>query len=160
MYFPADEVMWYSSSVYQIRPYGDVPSDHALLEKSSVNDVSDERVLLFELLLLLVLRFPFVFVFEFLFVFRLVFVLAFATRLLLSFVIFIIATTKTPAPTTRSTTITPMPNSHGQRLRFRGALGGSGDHGGWLADGGGGGGGALPGKATVGGGVVSRPDGY
>jgi len=53
-----------------------------------------------------------------------------------------------------------MPNSHGQRLRFRGALGGIGDHGGWLADGGGGGGGALPGKATVGGGVVSRPDGY
>src|SRR5204863_6720804 len=80
----------------------------------------------FELLLRLVLRFMLVF--------------AFATRLLLLvFVTFTIAKIRIASPIPRKTSTAPIPKSHGQTLRFCGAAGGIGDHGGCCGGGGGGG---------------------
>src|SRR5436190_13324975 len=118
MYFPLEEVMWYSSFEYQIRPYCDKPSCQVLLEKSSVNDVSDERVLLFELLFEFVFRFPLTFVFRF--VLRLLLLFAFATRLLLSFVTSAITKIRTTKPMPRNTSTAPMPSCQAHTLRFCG----------------------------------------
>ena len=128
MYFPLAEVMWYSSLEYQILPNGDNPSDQALVEKSSVNEVSDERVLLFELLLLFVFRLAFALALRFALRFVLVFVLA--TRLPLSFVTLRIAKIKIAKPIPRTTRTAPMPSSHGHTLRFCGVAGGIGDQAG------------------------------
>src|ERR1041385_3501841 len=132
--------MWYSSLSYQVRPEVIVPVHQVSSEKSSVTDVSDERVfaLSFELLLSLMFRLLFVFRFAL----RFVLVLAFASRLLLLvFVIFVIATIRIINPITMKTSTAPMPRSHGQTLRFDGG-GGIGDH--WGCCGGGGGGGVWP----------------
>jgi hypothetical protein len=121
-----------------------------------VNEVSDERVLalLFELVLSFALRLLLVFRLAF----RFVLVFALAIRLpLFVLVIFVIANIRITSPMPINTSTAPIPRSQGQTLRFRGALGGIGDHagGGW-----GGGGGVCPGNAIVGGGVVGRPCGY
>src|SRR5436190_16479214 len=118
MYFPLADVMWYSSLVYQILPNVELPSGQVLLEKSSVNDVSDERVLLFELLFEFVFRFPFAFVFRF--ALRLLLVLVMTTRLLLSLVTLAITIIRITKPIPRTTKIAPMPSSQGQTLRFCG----------------------------------------
>src|ERR1051326_7339127 len=101
-----------------MRPYGEVPSGQFLLEKSSVKDVSDERVLLLELLLLFVLRFTFAFEFRFALRFALLFALA--TRLPLSFVILAIANIRITSPIPSNARMAPIPNSQGQTLRFLG----------------------------------------
>jgi hypothetical protein len=126
MYLPLAEVMWYSSLVYQIFPNVELPSGQFLLEKSSVNEVNEERVLLFELLFEFEFRFPFAFVLRF--ALRLLLVFMFTTRLLLSFVTLAITIIRTTRPIPRNTRTAPMPSSQGQTLRFCGAAGGIGDH--------------------------------
>jgi hypothetical protein len=76
--------------------------------------------------------------------------------LLLALVILATARIRITTPIPINTNTAPMPRSHGQTLRFCGAVGGIGDHAG-----GGCGGAACAGrKAIVGGGDVSRADGY
>src|SRR2546427_12836868 len=109
-------------------PYCVGPVPQLSFEKSSVKDVNVERVLVFS----------FVFSFVFLLVF---FVATFELALfvfpllLFSLVTLAIANTKMTMPIPINTSTAPMPNTHGQTLRFCAAGGGIGDHGG--CDGGG-----------------------
>src|SRR5262245_1874 len=96
---PTIACMWYSSLSYHVRPEAMVPVHHVSSEKSSVNEVSDERVLalLFELTLSFVLRLLFVFRLTL----RFVLVFALASRLLLFvLVIFAIAKMRITRPIT------------------------------------------------------------
>src|SRR6266705_1119149 len=97
-------------------PYVDGPTPQLGVEKSSVNDVRDERVFEFSLVFVLVLSFVFRFVLVFRFAAR--FVLVFATRLLLLLVIFAIAKIRMTRPITTKTSTAPIPNNQGQTLRF------------------------------------------
>src|SRR5262249_19641112 len=132
------------------------------LEKSSVKVERDERVFEFS--------FDSELVFLFALVLVLVFVFRFARRfelplLLLLLVMLAMAKIRMTTPIPMNTSTAPMPSSHGQTLRFCGAAGGIGLHGGAGGRatgccGGGGGAGACPGYAIVGCGDVSRADGY
>src|SRR5215510_1221507 len=112
------------------------PVPQLWVEKSSVKDVNDERVLVFSLLS------------EFVLMFSLLFVLRLATfefelfELLLAVLLFVtlaMAKTRITSPIPTNTSTAPIPRIHGQTLRFWAAGGGMGDQGGWAGGGGGGG---------------------